>query len=69
MGFLVEKSNFFLKNSGIHEKVHGYGVKMRGYPTISEEIDLKSQDNFNSFIKRLADEIFEEIKKDDKTHF
>lgn len=35
----------------------------------SEEIDLKSQDNFNSFIKRLADEIFEEIKKDDKTHF
>ena len=35
----------------------------------SEEIDLKSQDNFNSFIKRLADEILEEIKKDDKTHF
>lgn len=35
----------------------------------SEAIDLKSQDNFNSFIKRLADEILEEIKKDDKTHF
>ena len=35
----------------------------------SEEIDLKSQNNFNSFIKRLVDEILEEIKKNDKTHF
>ena len=35
----------------------------------SEEIDLKSQNNFNSFIKRLVYEILEEIKKNDKTHF
>ena len=35
MGFLVKKSDFFLKNSGIHEQMNGFGVKLGGYPTIS----------------------------------
>lgn len=26
---------FFLKNPGIHEKMDGFGVMLRGYPTIS----------------------------------
>jgi len=35
MGFLVKKYDFFLKNHEIHEKVGGFGVNLRGNPTIS----------------------------------
>ncbi len=38
MGFLVKKSDFFLKNSGIHEQMNGFGVKLGGYPTISKHL-------------------------------
>ena len=34
MGFLVKRFVFFLKNSGIHEKMEGFRVNLRGYPTI-----------------------------------
>ena len=64
MGFLVKKSNFFLKNSGIHEKVHGYGVKLRGYPTISRKFpqlplvksDVKRPEILRDFITLVEDE-------------
>jgi len=37
-GFFGEIIRFFLKNPGIHEKVHGYGVDLRGYPTVSRKV-------------------------------
>jgi hypothetical protein len=39
MDFFVKKSIFFLKNMEVHEKTDKFRMNLRGYPTISKNVN------------------------------